>query len=274
MSMHNEVNLNYMKDILEVSDRRAKVTGKDIFGDLEGLEEPLKWIGKEFVDCTFNNINFTNTVMKNCTFINCTFRSCDTEYAKATGCNFIGCEFKDTCWFINILPVYNKYDNTTDRLGLNSDWDTKEMINFLLEMMSGGYRREVNSKALNILVSLWQEDGGSEVIRLSNVDFFATDIFLYDAINLEFNHCDFRKLNLCARNMDNITFNNCCTCDLSIIVENASNITVQDAVGPFTIEADNLTNFTHDEGVVSKAEKVKFTIDCQMVEEFNVRQVV
>ena len=136
------------------------------------------------------------------------------------------CTFKDTCWFINILPVYNKYDNTTDRLGLNSDWDTKEMINFLLEMMSGGYHREVNSKALNVLVSLWQEDGGSEVIRLSNVDFFATDIFLYDA------------------------------------------------VGSFTIEADSLTNFTHDEGVVSKAEKVKFTIDCPRVNEFNVRQTV
>lgn len=156
--------------------------------------------------------------------------------AKATGCNFIGCTFKDTCWFINILPVYNKYDNTTDRL--------------------------------------WQEDGGSEVIRLSNVDFFATDIFLYDAINLEFNHCDLRKLKLYARKMDNIAFKDCCTWDLSIIAENASNSTVQDAVGSFTTEADNLTNFTHDEGVVSKANKVKFTIDCPMVNEFNVRQTV
>lgn len=52
MSMRNEVNLNYMNGILEVADRRAKVTGKDIFGDLEGLEEPLKWIGKDFLDCT------------------------------------------------------------------------------------------------------------------------------------------------------------------------------------------------------------------------------
>lgn len=57
-------------------------------------------------------------------------------------------------------------------------------------------------------------------------------------------------------------------------VENASNITVQDAVGSFTIEADNLTNFTHYEGVVSKAEKVKLIIDCPMVNEFNVRQTV
>lgn len=57
-------------------------------------------------------------------------------------------------------------------------------------------------------------------------------------------------------------------------VENASNITVQDAIGSFTIEADNLTNLTHDEGVVSKAEKVKVTIDCPMVNEFNVRQTV
>lgn len=274
MNMRKEVNLNYTKGILEVIDQKAKVTGKDIFGDLGGLEEPLKWIGKEFLDCTFNNINFTNTVMKNCTFINCTFRKCDTEYAKATGCSFIGCAFKDTSWFINILPVYNKYDNTTDRLGLNSDWDTKESISFLLEMMSGSYHREVNSKALDVLIGLWQEDDRSEAIRLSNVDFFCTDIFLHDAVNLEFNHCDFRKLNLCARNMDNITFNNCCTWDLSIIVENASNITVQDAVGPFMIEANNLTNFTHDEGVMSKVEKVKLTIDCPMVEEFNVRQAV
>ena len=45
-------------------------------------------------------------------------------------------------------------------------------------------------------------------------------------------------------------------------------------VDSFTIEADNLTNFTHDEGVVSKAKKVKFTIDCPMVNEFNVRQTV
>lgn len=28
MSMHNEVNLNYMKGILEVIDQKAKVTGK------------------------------------------------------------------------------------------------------------------------------------------------------------------------------------------------------------------------------------------------------
>lgn len=91
---------------------------------------------------------------------------------------------------------------------------------------------------------------------------------------MEFNYCDLRKLKLCARKIDRIIFKNCCTWDLSIIAESASNITVQGAVGSFTIEADNLTNFTHDGGVVSKAEKVKFTIDCPMVKEFNVRQTV
>ena len=50
MSMRKEVNLNYTNGILEVIDQTAKVNGKDIFGDLESLKEPLKWIGKEFVD--------------------------------------------------------------------------------------------------------------------------------------------------------------------------------------------------------------------------------
>ena len=273
MKNYNEVNLNYIRDILEFIDKKETVSGRRYFGDLANINKP-EWVGKEFIDCIFINMSFTNIVMDHCIFLNCTFNSCETAYAKAIGCEFKGCTFNDTNWFPSINLVRNIYENTTDYLGLNSNWDNNERINFLIEMMSGGYHREVNSKALNKLIKLCREEGRTGVISINNVEFLANDILMNDVVNLEFNYCDFRKLKLCARKIDNITFKNCCTWDLSIVAENASNITVQNSVGSLIVEADNLTNFTHDGGVVSKAEKVKFTIDCPMVEEFNVRQTV
>lgn len=53
MSMRNEVNLNYMKGILEVADRRAKVTGKDIFWRFRRFGRAIKVDRKRFLRLHF-----------------------------------------------------------------------------------------------------------------------------------------------------------------------------------------------------------------------------
>lgn len=67
MKSYNEVNLNYIGDILEFIDKKAVVSGKRYFGDLKNINK-LEWAGKEFIDCTFINMSFTNIVMDHCKF--------------------------------------------------------------------------------------------------------------------------------------------------------------------------------------------------------------
>lgn len=259
--------MNYIRDILEFIDKKETVSGKRYFGDLENISKP-EWIGKEFIDCIFINISFTNIVMDHCIFSNCTFNSCETAYAKAIGCEFKGCTFNDTNWFPSINLVRNIYENTTDYLGLNSNWDNNERINFLVEMMSGSYHREVNSKALNKLIELYREEGRTGIIPINNVDFLTNDIFMQDIVDVEFNRCDFRSVKICSRTMNNVTFKNCCTRKLHIITEDASNVTFIEADGTFTLEAKSTTNFVQDNGRVGKADNISIVIDCQMVKEF------
>ena len=45
MKNYNEVNLNYIRDILEFIDKKETVSGRRYFGDLASINKP-EWVGK------------------------------------------------------------------------------------------------------------------------------------------------------------------------------------------------------------------------------------